>query len=230
MNQDETYAVASITDETLIALFRRTAHFMARAYHHQGHAHHAQKHVLSILREKKSMNQRDLMEILGVRSASLSELLGKLEKNGLITREKDERDRRNIVISITDAGIASVKDHVTEQRKSAEAVLGPLTRPERQQLGELLLKILVALEDEFPDQGGGRPHEHGSHGCCEHGPGWLRGHGRFMRNGEDGERGPHDPGSGRGHAFPGQDGECGHTGPGGESPVQPSSKSRKPAS
>ena len=177
MNEPITSQNQAITDETLLALFRRAAHFMARAHHHQGHAHHAQKHVLALLKEKGPLNQRDLLDLLGIRSASLSELLAKLERGGLITREKDEQDRRNYVISISEEGNAAVTDHEAEQRAGAEAIFAPLTGEERQQMGELLIKVIVALEDAFPAHRGCRGHHgHEMHGECRRGHGFGHGH------------------------------------------------------
>ena len=179
MHEPSTSQTQAITSETLLALFRRAAHFMARAYHHQGHAQHAQRRVLAILKENGPMNQRVLLDLLGVRSASLSELLSKLERGGLIAREKDEQDKRNYIISISDGGNAAMDGHESEQRDGAEAIFAPLATAERQQLGELLIKVIVALEDNFPAHHGCR----GQRACemrdqCghEHGHGPRNGH------------------------------------------------------
>jgi len=50
--------------------------------------------VLAIVRERGGMSQRELLDLLDVRSASLSEVLAKLERNGLIARRRDDADRR----------------------------------------------------------------------------------------------------------------------------------------
>ena len=67
--------------------FARASRMMARSFHRRAHAHHAQEHVLSIIREQGPMKQSALLELLDVRSSSLSEVLGKLERNGLIERQ-----------------------------------------------------------------------------------------------------------------------------------------------
>ncbi len=138
----------SASNEDLFALFHRTAHRMIRAHRHQGHAHHAQMHVLLRLREHGPLSQRELMEELGVRSASLSEVLAKLERAGCILRERDPEDRRGFIINATPQGLAALKEHESAWRGNTAAVFDPLSDAERGQLRELLRKILAGLGDE----------------------------------------------------------------------------------
>ncbi len=147
---------------------------MARTYHRQGHVQHAQRHILAILDKQGVMNQRDLIDRLGVRSASLSEVLGKLERGGYILREQEEADRRNFVISLTERGKTATADHGKERRESADALFEALSGEERQHLGELLIKIIVDLEEKLPDLKRCRPRKPGDHGHrpdCPHGRG-----------------------------------------------------------
>ncbi|MDR1125102.1 MAG: MarR family winged helix-turn-helix transcriptional regulator [Deltaproteobacteria bacterium] len=157
--------------EDLFALFRRVFKHMARAHHQQGHGRHAQRHILSILRERGSMNQRELMEMLNVRSASLSEILGKLERHGLASRERDGQDRRNLVIAATEDGNRAVGEHECERRKQAENLFAALDADERAKLAELLEKLALALEaDEAArgEAGGDANGEADCHGCGRH--------------------------------------------------------------
>jgi DNA-binding MarR family transcriptional regulator len=194
--------------EELFALFRRVFKHMARAHHQQGHGCHAQQHILSILRERGSMNQRELMEMLNVRSASLSEILGKLERHGLASRERDGQDRRNLVIAATEDGNKAVGEHECERRKQAENLFAALDADERVNLLKLLEKLAKALEtDEAArgDAGGDANGEAGCHGCGPRGHGQRgrhchgyvhdghEGHDRSEhrgRHGHDGWRGP----------------------------------------
>ncbi|MDR3176728.1 MAG: MarR family transcriptional regulator [Desulfovibrio sp.] len=149
-------AFAAADGETLAFLFHRAVRAMMRAHHHQGHASHAQMHVLAILRQAGAMNQRELIRMLNVRSASLSELLGKLEGRGLITRIGDERDRRNVVVSITEQGAAAVKGAKDARQRGFDAVFGALSENERGQLAKLLRKVVASLAGASPQQGENR--------------------------------------------------------------------------
>ncbi|MDR2669741.1 MAG: MarR family transcriptional regulator, partial [Desulfovibrio sp.] len=162
---------------------------------------HAQAHVLSILKERSPINQYELMEMLNVRSASLSEVLGKLERNGFIQRKRDEQDKRSVVVTVTEQGDAAVTEYQKGRSKSADALFASLTADERRQLADTMNKIINSLEQDLSGSevyhdhhghehryahGHGYHHEH-SHGHehrhshkheHEHGRDRNRGHGR----------------------------------------------------
>ncbi len=50
------------------------------------------------------LSQRELQERSGISSAALSEVLSKLEGEGLIVRERSEEDRRQMQIALTEEG------------------------------------------------------------------------------------------------------------------------------
>ncbi len=104
--------------------------------------------VLSLLDETEGISQQKLALILGIRPQSLSELLGKLEKDGLLLREKNPEDRRETLVSLTEEGKARAASFEEERRRTGEAFLAPLTAEERETLGQLLTKLLEGQEEE----------------------------------------------------------------------------------
>ena len=56
--------------------------------------------------------QRDLVEMLGVTRATISRMLRSLEELGLIQRRRSDVDRRQLHVSLTDAGL-SLLDRAT---------------------------------------------------------------------------------------------------------------------
>lgn len=200
-----------ITTETLLALFHRASRLMMRGHRHGDHTGHGQARVLAMLKELGTVNQRDLMDRLGVRSASLSELLAKLEAKGLIRRERDEQDKRNFVITVTPEGDATETTREQAVRDSANTLFAALNEDERQALGQLLIKLIIGWEEAFPGHEACR----GGHGHCgrhgRHGMGRGRGHGHRM---DDGERGPHGCHDVHGHDEHGRHGCDKHGGPG----------------
>jgi DNA-binding MarR family transcriptional regulator len=169
----------------LVALFRRASRLMARIFHRRDHAHHAQEHVLAILREHGSMRQGDLLEILDVRSSSLSEVLAKLQRQGLIQRNRDERDKRAFIISATSRDADAGRPDAG--RESADFLFSCLDAEERRQLAALLGKLIAFLEQDpmggddacgfhgrarrmLPRADGDSPfHSHGPHRPWRHG-------------------------------------------------------------
>lgn len=63
-----------------------------------------QGRVLALLKLQPEISTKDLSYLLGIRQQSLSELLGKLEKAGYITRTPSESDKRVMMIKLTEKG------------------------------------------------------------------------------------------------------------------------------
>ena len=68
-----------------------------------------QGRALALLNMQGEMRQRDMGFILNIRPQSLGEVLAKLERSGLITRRTSEKDRRVLLVSITEKGRACVR-------------------------------------------------------------------------------------------------------------------------
>lgn len=139
----------------IMSLLHHALRRMARARHERGHAQHAQLRVLSIIagQASMSMSQRDLLEELDIRSSSLSELLAKLERSGLVERERDEADRRNFIVKITDEGRNLLKGHANERQHGVEGFFASFTQEEREQFVALLQKLNDSLEKLYPASG-----------------------------------------------------------------------------
>lgn len=87
-------------DPALYALFFRCCHILQR---HMG-ARVSRQRMLSLLCRNGAMTQKEIQQTLGIQAGSLSELAARLEERGLITRERDEKDKRRILLHLTDAG------------------------------------------------------------------------------------------------------------------------------
>lgn len=97
--------------------------------------------VLVTLALQDGMSQRDLAYILGIRPQSLGETLGKLEREGFITRERSDTDKRTIVVKLTDAGRDQAQRVKARRNTTVESLLSKLTTEEKQQLCRLLKKM-----------------------------------------------------------------------------------------
>lgn len=67
-----------------------------------------QSRLLTLLaaQPEGQLTQRALMEHMGIRSSSLSELVHKLERSGLVQRAECPADRRTALVSLTEQGRA----------------------------------------------------------------------------------------------------------------------------
>ncbi len=179
--------------EELLEMLHRSAHLLHRSGPHLRRRGHrppmppAQDRLLRLLLTTGPLTQRDLAELLNVRSASLSELLGKLEKPGWIRRRPHETDKRTIDIDLTEEGEQMLRSIGNERAAMADEVFGNLTEEELRQLQGLLGKLIGDWETRFEsDEPRSRPDRRG------HGPGLFhRLHGRFHHH-HGPDRGPHD--------------------------------------
>ncbi len=67
---------------------------------------YAQYQVLKTIKKHQTLSAKEILVYLDTDKATLSGILGRLERNGLIKREKDPSDRRLMHISLTAASIA----------------------------------------------------------------------------------------------------------------------------
>ena len=83
----------------------------------------------------------ELAERLGIVPRSLTTVIDALEEVGLVSREIDPRNRRAILLRLTDRGLA-VRDELREaRRRAADDLFAPLAPADRETLGDLLSRL-----------------------------------------------------------------------------------------
>lgn len=101
--------------------------------------------ILGTLSRLGPMPAARLAEEEGLQPQSLSRIIAALDASGLIERRRSERDRREILLSVTPAGRRALSDDLAARRAWLKAaVAGTLTEEERQRLAEaseLLLRL-----------------------------------------------------------------------------------------
>ena len=123
-------------------------------FSHFGKAHNphrGQGRVLAILKLKPVISQKELTYLLNMSKQSVAELVTKLEKNGYITREPSEDDKRVMTIRLTEEG-AKAADHTDEVEPDALDALDCLNDEELSALSEYLGRIIRQYEEQFPDE------------------------------------------------------------------------------
>ena len=95
------------------------------------------------------MTQKELQQRRGIQSGSMSEIVLKLEGNGLICRMRDETDKRKIKLSITKAGEELFKENHKMNIEQEKSLFDALIVEEQSQLGSLLSKLYDSWENSF---------------------------------------------------------------------------------
>lgn len=100
-----------------------------------------QYRCLFFLADKQEISQREMADALQIRPPSLSELLSKLEEKGYVQRVPSKKDRRSLMVSLTEMGTEAVKKSREKQKKAHSRMLASLTDDEKQTFYALLNKI-----------------------------------------------------------------------------------------
>ena len=111
--------------------------------------HRGQGRVLALLKIKPEISQKELANILNIRSQSLGELLSKLERSGYITRTPSEEDRRVIMIRLTDAGKQAANQD--ETGFDSEDIFDCLNEEEQATLSSYYKRIISELKKHLGD-------------------------------------------------------------------------------
>ncbi|MBQ2727213.1 MAG: MarR family transcriptional regulator [Clostridia bacterium] len=109
---------------------------------------HGRGRLVALLMDNGPMVQSQLAAQLGIRPQSLSELICKVEADGMVTRRQSEEDKRQTIVSLTEKGKASVESFRSAHRKHAQDFLAPLTDEEKHQLSEILRKLIDARKEQ----------------------------------------------------------------------------------
>ena len=129
--------------------------------------------MLSVMHENPNVTSRELAELLDIRPSSLTELLGRLEKEELITRTADDSDKRVSRVSLTEKGEQTEAAFAEAHAARLEKFAACFTDEEAEQFCEMCSRLSAHLESlaaEKFGENGGCPPEHdrcrGRHGHC----------------------------------------------------------------
>lgn len=162
---------------------------MHRVYHRESYQrdrfYQGQANLLLLIFQNDGASQRDLAEQMDIRPSSMTEMLSKLEQNGLIVKKRDDKDQRIMHIHLTENGKKQAEKVSENKDTLAESFFAGLTEDEQEQLFMLIKKLSTSLEEiensheehichkhEFGHRGGhhhdllekgGFHHRHGSH-------------------------------------------------------------------
>lgn len=103
----------------------------------------AQFDVLAQVGAASGMTQQELADALLVTKGNISQLLGKLEQDGLITRRPEGRTN---CLSLTERGQALFEVVVPQQEAQIAELLAPLSDDEQRELLRLLRKLDHGIE------------------------------------------------------------------------------------
>ena len=128
----------SINDEDIIELFieveKLDKRFARRLSNRTQHCE-GQHRCILILEMMGSMNQRKLADALHIRSTSLS------ERKGLVERTPVPDDKRSLIVSLTKEGAQKAKEYNRRRAKTRHKIMDHISDEEKRQFYSTLKKI-----------------------------------------------------------------------------------------
>lgn len=104
--------------------------------------------VLELLQESAAMKPSDLAPHLATSPAAVTMLLDRMEKHGLILRERDATDRRIVWVSITEIGKQETTRGLKIRSDFFAEALDPISSHNQQLLLYLMGKMVVTSTPE----------------------------------------------------------------------------------
>lgn len=101
--------------------------------------------LILLIRNPNGLNISQLAAKTGVSCASITGLVERMKKAGLVTREEDPNDRRVMIVQITRAGDALLEKVLPDHYNRVSQLMSCLDEQERDTLEELLKKVSASI-------------------------------------------------------------------------------------
>lgn len=105
--------------------------------------------LLMLLKEHKVLPMKKISKYLAVTGGNVTGLVDRLEKKGLVQRERSEKDRRVIKASITKLGKKIYNETIQEFEESLLAILSSLEDWDLDEFNHILKKLYKELEKKY---------------------------------------------------------------------------------
>lgn len=110
-----------------------------------------QHRCLVLLAARGPQRVSDLAELLGVNGSTATRHCDRLQRRGLVRRERSADDRRAVCVSLTDAGVHLVRKVTRARRREITAILATMPAQSRRPL-LVALRSFADAAGEVPDQ------------------------------------------------------------------------------
>jgi homoprotocatechuate degradation regulator HpaR len=128
---------------------------VTQRFRHQAKAHgltEQQWRVIRALAEVESLEIIALSAMCHIHSASLSRILPKLGKAGMISRCSNAADHRRVIVSLTPRGRLLLDETLPESRKIYQQLARDVGPERLERMYAMLEEFIVLLETRRPDE------------------------------------------------------------------------------
>ncbi|MEG0154499.1 MAG: MarR family transcriptional regulator [Lachnospiraceae bacterium] len=133
----------------MMHLYRQLAMHILDEYGMKPH----QAGILMALDRKDGLSQRELAELLRISPPSITVALQKMEQEGYLTREHDEKDQRIIRLTVTEKGESSTESVHDAFERIDEILFAKMNLEEKMLLRRLTAQMQENLLESLREQG-----------------------------------------------------------------------------
>lgn len=105
--------------------------------------------VMLLLYRRGEVNMTQVSDYLDVPLNTVTGIVDRMEKRGLLERRRSAEDKRVVTIQMTAQGMACIKDILDQVFRYGQSVLNRLTPQELQTGIQLIDKVLEGLDEEY---------------------------------------------------------------------------------
>lgn len=142
------------SNRSLQALFLQTTrlHFL-RSHSLMGitEVHHGQGGLLVALKHKDGQTQKELANFMGRKPATMTVMIKRMEKNGLVRKEQDKEDQRTTRVYITKKGEEEYKKVRDIFEQMEEEMFSNFSAEEKIVFKRLLMQIQDNFLEKMPE-------------------------------------------------------------------------------
>ena len=102
--------------------------------------------VLRALAESRSLSQKELAQIACIGQPAMTEMLSRLERDGVIVREPNPDDRRGSLVSLTPKARGRLSKATAALVEAEREAMAGLSEAERGSLRELLRRVVSSVD------------------------------------------------------------------------------------
>ena len=102
--------------------------------------------VLIALNNGRAKTQRDLARFARMKQPSMAQMLGRMERDGLIRRAPDSEDGRSSLVTLTEVAKARLPEACAVLFQGNREVQSGFTKEEAAQLNDLLTRLIANLD------------------------------------------------------------------------------------
>jgi DNA-binding MarR family transcriptional regulator len=108
--------------------------------------------VVVVLHFNGPLTLIDISRLTGIKTSTLSRLVGRMIDKQLLSRRRSEEDARTVQISLRKDGQALFRKLWPEAAKAQDVVTGPFSAPEIDKFKDMLRQIETILVDQLETQ------------------------------------------------------------------------------